>query len=329
MTAGNAAGEPLAVFRGGIPALYSTLGAVFHLERIEPADAGRIDCVNDLVWSWFGTRLRMTALSCAPGLEPTRRAHLDYIATYPSQLDAPVVDDPATQLLANNCVKFGRNEYEVFCNGADDPRAASPFSLRFWAEIGPVSATDTRLPAYSVLHLTVPDTWPIDDFYQRVLAVGSALRLRWGAAGYSYSMWSVHQPALMERKSYAHARRHPGYDVARYVTMMEAFYARLRTVGWLTFLGEGMVDELARLGRPLAAVPGVTIVRAGDATVLRAGSSPARGDVNRLDIPAVYRAADALVRPLRARDGRGLNFLNPWNESAITEWLRRFEPLPS
>lgn len=322
-----AASDPIATFRGGVPALYGALGAVFHLERLEPSDEARLDRVSDLIWDWYGSELRLASLSCAPGLEPARRAHLDYIATYPAHVDAPVADDPATQRLENNLVKVGRHEYEVFCNGSEDPRAASPFSVRFWVEIGEVSPTKTRLPAYSVLHLTVPESWPVDDFLRRVLEVASELRLRWGAAGYTYSPWSLHQPEVSERRIFAHARRHPGYDVARYVTMMEAFYKRLRTISWLTILGPSMLDELGALGRPLTPIPGlVDALRAGDAVALRAGPEPARGDVNRLDIPGAYRVADALVRPLRAGDGRGLNFLSPWDEAAITEWLRRFEP---
>jgi hypothetical protein len=318
-------GDPLARNDGRLPALYSTLGAVFHLEKLAPEDGERLERACDRLWEWMGSSLRWTLLSCAPTVEPARRTHLDYASSYAENLDAAAVDDPGAQALHNNFTKMGRDDYEVLCSGGEDPREASPFSIHFWSEIGDVSPTDLRLPAYSVLSFTVPETWPLDDFFLRTTAIAAELRLRWGAAGYTYSGWNLHSHAEPDKRRYAHARRHPGYDVAQYVRMMETFYARIRTVNWLTFLGPGMVDALSKAGRAIAPVPGVDVSSAGSALLLRAGMGPERGDTNRLVVPAAYRAADALVRPVRAADGNGMIFLGPWDEAAITDWLRRFE----
>ncbi|MFO0761958.1 MAG: DUF3396 domain-containing protein [Byssovorax sp.] len=318
-------GEPLARANGRIPVLYSALGAVLHLEKLGPEDGERLDRACDLLWDWMGASLRLTLLSCAPEVEATRRAHLDYISSYAESLDVRAADDPSTQKLLNNLTKMGRNDHEVLCGGGDDPREASPFSLHFWSEIGGVSPTDLRLPAYPVLSFTVPDAWPLDDFYQRTTAIAAELRLRWGAAGYTYAGFGLHAHNEPEQRRYAHARRYPGYDVAQYVRMVQPFYARIRTVSWLTFLGASMVEQLQKAGQVMAPVGGVDVRPHGDGVLLRAGGAPERGDVNRLNFPAAYRAADALVRPLRAADGRGMTFLGPWDEASITEWLRRFE----
>lgn len=324
MTQGIPLGDPLA--RSELrPVLYGALGAIFHLEHLGPEDEEPLEHVSDRIWEWIGPELRVTSLSAAASFEPSRRSHLDYISTYAANLDARAADAPATQFEANNYTKFGRTDYEVTLNGAEDPAAASPYSVRFWSEIGAVSTSDLRLPSFAALHLTVPESWPIGDFYSRVCAIAAELRLRWGAAGLTYSDRIVRDPALPSETLYAHARRHPGYDSARYIRAMEPFYDRLRTVNWLTFIGPVFAKRLADMGRPLVGTPHVGLSAVGGSLLLQAGATPQRGDINRLQIPFEYREADALVRPLRTSDGKDLVFLGPWDRTTITAWLRRFE----
>ena len=65
------------------------------------------------------------------------------------------------------------------------------------------------------------------------------------------------------------------------------------------------------------------VASAGDATVLVAGERPEGGDVNRVRWPAAYLEADAIVRPVRAREG--LSCYEAWTERTTSEWLGRFE----
>lgn len=316
--------EPLTTGRQG-PTCFPVLTVTFHLEQLERADAARLEHALDLVWDWIGGELRFATLSAAEEGEPARRQHLEYVSCYPTTLEGPSVDGPSMQFEANNHAKVGRTDYAVKLSGATDDETASPFSVSFWAEIGTVSRTDRWLPALSTLTVTVPETWPLADFQARALAIASSLRLRWGAAGYGYSAVFLGTESESARAIYAHARRHPGYDVGYHVRCTQALHDRLRTVSWLTFVGPALEDELGRLGRPIAAAGHVDVARTGHAWALRAGPQPLRGDVNRLDVPAAYREADAMVRPVRANDAPGLVFLGRWRDHEIREWLRRFE----
>jgi hypothetical protein len=321
-------GEPIGWFAPGRPSLYGALGAIFHLELLDASDEERLDRASDLLWDWFGAELCWTTLSCAETSETARRGHLEYLGSYAAHLDAAPAPEPAQQSFHNKLTKYGRTDYYVLAIGAEEPTLASPFSIRFWAEIGQPPERELALPAYSVLHFTVPEAWPIDDFYARVCAVAAELRIRWGAAGLTYSPLDLAPGRDAEQALYAHARRYVGHDIPAYVQLVEPFYRRLRSIGWLTFVGPDLAAELGAKGRPLASTPHVEVHDLGGTWMLRAGPRPERGDVNRLWIPTAYREADALLRPIRA-DGGGLDFLPPWDEASTAKWLRRFEYQPS
>jgi hypothetical protein len=320
----RAPAEPLLEVEG-TPVLFSALGVKIHLELLASEDEDRLDRVNERVWGWIGDELSLTWLSCAPSPEPAIRTHLDYISAYAGSLTARPHPDPALQRAINNVTKFGRTDHDVSCVGARAPDAASPFSYSFWAEIGEVPSTSPDLPAYATLELTVPDDHPLDDFFARVCAIVGELRIRWAAAGYTYAAELRYDTEAPGDRIYAHARRYTGYDVGFTTGMMETFFNRIRTVNWLTFLGPALAGELASAGRTLRSTPRVDVSQLGSSVLLRAGDAPERGDVNYLAVPAAYREVDALVRPVRASDGRDMVFFGPWDERLIARWLRRFE----
>ncbi|WP_437603813.1 type VI immunity family protein [Sorangium sp. So ce590] len=322
--------EPLARLANRTPIVYGALGAVLHLEPLAAEDEARLDAVNDMVWDWIGPALTHVSLSCAERPEAVRRAHLDYISTHGANLGVPPVPGggPEDQRISAHLVRLGRDEMSVVCSGSRDPFEASPYSYRFWAEIGdlPEGSDALHLTAHAVLHLTVPETWPLADFHARICAIAAKLRLRWGAAGYTFSDCEAQNYQAPAAAIYAHARRYWGYDVAEYVRLTEAFHRRIRTVSWLTWLGPSMLDEL-RAGGGLGAPRLSTWTASGDGVLIQAGGAPERGDVNRRQVPPAYREVDALVRPLRAAGGADLQFFAPWDERSIERWLRRFEVL--
>ncbi|WP_437961325.1 type VI immunity family protein [Sorangium sp. So ce119] len=322
MTAGGAG--PLLESEGS-PVLFCALGLKIHLELLTGEDEERLDRVNDRVWAWYGDRLSLTWLSCAASPQRTTRSHLDYISSYASHLKARANPDPALQRAINNVTKFGRTEYDVSCVGASSPDAASPYTYAFWSEIGDVPDDSPDLPAHAMLELTVPDDHPLDVFFANVCAIVGELRVRWATAGLTYAAELRYDTEAPGDRIYAHARRYTGYDVGFHVGMMDTFFDRIRTVNWLTFLGPAMVGALAAAGRTVESTPHVQVSQVGSATLLRAGSAPLAGDVNYLAVPAAYREADALVRPIRASDGQDMVFFGPWDERSITRWLRRFE----
>ncbi len=317
-------GEPLAWGAQDSPALYGVLGAVFHLEILRPSDEPRLEKAMRLVYDWLGSRLRWTRRSCDSWVSPFRPADLEYVFCYVRDLDEPKVADPDARLFTANLGKIGVMDYEVSCNGADDDSDASPYLLRFCAEIPEVRRGDLYEP-YAVLVLTVPSTWPIADFHARVTAIAAELRLRWGAAGLTYASWDLQDLEVSNQKLYAHARRHPGYDVGYFHADMERWHDQVRSVSWLTFLGKDLARRLEDAGKNVTSGSLLHVTEVGESLCVQAGAAPEEGDVNRLGYPRAYVEADALIRPIRAADGKPFVFLGRWTESAVTDWIRRFE----
>jgi len=321
--------EPVAPLAeaGGVPKVYSALGAFFHLEPIEPDDEARLDRVTALVWDWFGQRLRWSEAPFARGVPPFRRIDLDYISGYCRTIELP--DGPEIDRDAAIDFHFGRDGYSLDCGGGAQAAHASPYSYGFWSTFGG-DPPGVRFQACPVLSLTVPDTWPHEDFAARVTAIARELRLRWATAGLTYAAWTVYEYEIAERAIFAHARRHWGYDVPEYLNYTVRFLDEIRSINWLTFLGPALAERLRKEGKELVSAGPLEISAAGDALRIRAGIRPEAGDVNRLQIPAAYQAADALVRPVRSSGG--MLFSGGWTRDQTAEWLQRFgkggAPLP-
>lgn len=319
---------PPLVSSGKVPVLHGALGAVFHLEPLTATDEARIEAANQLILDWIGPELRWTLNSRIGMEEPFAPEDLAFASAYPTSLAVVPLDeglDPEALRLAIQFNVSRRADMGLACHGAAQRLWASPLSYRFYAEITGAEEGSPELIAPAVLRVTVPSTWPLPDFERRVRAIAEVLRLRWGAAGLTYSAWETQLHVDAMKAIYAHARRHPGYDVGLYVAWMTEFDSQVRTVNWLTFLGPELERRLAssRAGLPESGGPLVTLSRAGDHLVLRAGERPEPGDINRLQIPAAYARADELIRPVRAREG--INFYEAWTEATTAQWLCRFE----
>ena len=144
--------------------------------------------VNALVLDWLGPRLAWTEASFLRGTPPFRQADVDYISGYCRTLELPA--DPDERSVASD-FHFGRIDYSVHCGGGAKNSQPSPYSYQFWAsELGDQSGP--RLNVCSVLSVMVPDTWPHEDFMARITEIAATLRLRWGAAGLTYSRWDYY-----------------------------------------------------------------------------------------------------------------------------------------
>lgn len=318
-------GPPLAA-RSGVAALYSVLSASFHLELLAPEDADRLAAVNDLVWDWIGGHLTWQLSSFNDRIERLDRGDLDFIPALTDQLDEPVVGgDAVWKAFTSQLVKTLYTDYSVACHGGHEDVRVSPFTYEFWAEIPDDNRMGDRFRAFATLRISVPDTWPLANFFTQVLAIASKLRLRWGSAGFSYAYFVPGDTRVAFAKMFAHARRFVGYDIPFVERNAVLLHNAIRSVNWLTFLGPTFRERLTEAGRSLGPTPLLEIGRAGESAVIRAGARPERGDVNRLQFPPTYVAADTLVRPIRLAEGKDLTFMGPWDERSTTEWLRRFE----
>jgi hypothetical protein len=320
-------GSPLVRASSGQSVLFTTLGAMFHLETLIPGDEDQLIEVHRLLDAWFGDELRWSLCSAVERIERFVPSDFEFVTSYPSLLEVRggYPNDPALHSLYSNLASIAVTQFGLVCKGGnpDDDSEASPYTYNFFSVIAAKPA-DPFLHTRAMLRFTVPIAWPLADFYARVLAVAAGLRLRWGAAGLMYSGWDIGWSAEVADGIYAHARRYSGYDTGYHVTHMADWHERLRTVSWLTFLGPEFVTRLAALGHKLESPDrSVEVISVGPNTMIRAGAQPDAGDLNRSRLPPPYVIADAMVRPLRA--GSDKSFYGRWTETTTVKWLKRFE----
>ncbi len=327
--------EPLLVFRGA-PLVYPALGARFYLEPLTPEDRRRIQAVIEHLAAWIGPYLKQTNHAYIAGIEPFTKDHLEsFQAMVPRPPGAN--DGPLAPLL-----DAMEADYSVDCNGADEPHFASPYmcgcvtsalhqddEASAWPRDFDDPDDDFHLPerpplVLGYLDLTVPPAWPIDDFKGRVLAIASLLRLRWATAGLTYATWLAYEVVEGPKTVYAHARRHPGFDVG-YSAILPRWQDQVRTANWLTVLGPDLHGKAERYWGERFATEGYVVVsKLGDNGVIQAGEKPEGGDINRLDVPKAYVQADAMLRGIMPNSSTEITFPGPWDASSIGEWLNRF-----
>lgn len=317
-------GAPLCEVPPGIPVVYACLGASFFLESLVEADAERLEEANALIQQWFGAELKWTLNSSVVRVEPYRDDDLEFVSAYPTELRVPMTHagDPDVHADEVLVAMDAHTEFGMFCHGGAEHNFASPYSYRFWSEICWMPRGEI-FETCPVLRITVPLTWPKDDFREKVTAIASKLRLRWGVAGHTYSGYAIDFWSEVHNAIHAHARRFSGYDPAFYVSFMRRWFHELRTVSWLTMLGPAFVADLRAKNKVLESNRLVTVSQLGENVLLQAGDKPEEGDRNRLDLPKAYQRADEMVRPKRARST--VDFLEPWSEASTEEWLCRFE----
>jgi hypothetical protein len=211
------------------------------------------------------------------------------------------------------------DRFGVACHGGAERNDASPSSFRFYLTAAP--GNDGVLSTRAMLSITVPESFDPEELCKRATELATDLRIRWGVAGFAYGGWELDRYGETRDAIFAHARRHPGYDMGQHATLMETWHHALRTVSWLTFVGPSLAKSLPQ--KP-AADDLVSLSAIGECICLRAGKAPARGDVNRGDFPPAYARVDAALRSLRA--STGVHFMTPWSEKTSLAWLRRFEP---
>ena len=316
-------GQPLVDAGSREPVAYPALGAILHLESLTADDEERLRRATQLVAEWIGPQLRHTENSTFSVTSPYESAALEYIPGYAKTLTSPSVPPDVDVAHVLNCIyasTFG--QFSIYFTGADAGSVISPYSLDFSMEM---YERNDGGPLYTcgVFKVTVPMDWPLEDFRRRVRQLVEALPLRWGAAGFTYSAWltPLFQPA--RRTIYAHARRHPGFDIGQTEAFAQEWHREMRSVNWLTYVGGTFASSLREAKVNLVSTRDYTVSAIGSTLELQAGPTPSAGDTNRLDIPPAYAHVDRLVRPIRAR--AELDFTDPWTTSTSTEWLRRFE----
>ena len=127
-------------------------------------------------------------------------------------------------------------------------------------------------------------------------------------------------------------KRFPGFDYVHgidFASEARDVENQVKSVNWLTVLGEKIVDELGGI-EPMreALEPVCKVHEYPGGVVIQAGEAPQLGDTYRNDIPEAYRMVARYTKPFRFEDYRSRLFRVPENLDKKEEtlaWIRRFD----
>lgn len=168
-----------------------------------------------------------------------------------------------------------------------------------------------------------------DDVVTFVMDALADFPLESGHCGYSF-VWDQSDTSL-EQDVCAWAApfylRHPGLGFGDAVILSNAADQGVVAVSWLTFLGPRITADLGgRKALESKCPPDVSILPLGSGgTLLRAGTAPELGDVNRHELLPAYRAVGQLIASSRSTDEAFDDLLiDGMTEEDANDWLRRF-----
>lgn len=311
------------------PALYAVLRADLYVEPLVAADADRFRRAAEILRVAIGEHMRFTVTPDSVYSEdeqsrviPHRPEHFAHIGDAIPELAGEQADSDM-ELLAAMTEGAALEDLDISMKGGTDPTTASPWSVSFWAEVLEVD-TDGLFNSPALLTFSVPLSVGADSFRDLALRVASELRVRWGNIGYGYASWEYFGGEAAVEKRRAHGLRFVGFDLGFHIFHMGDLMQRIRTVSWVTLLGDALWGQLPETSRSvLERELGAKSV--GSFRWIQASPAPEAGDINRLSYPAGYVELDRLLRPIRLQaglEGEG------WEDRELDTWLRRFELAP-
>jgi hypothetical protein len=170
----------------------------------------------------------------------------------------------------------------------------------------------------------VIDSDTVEDFVGFCRRVAEALPYVSGYASPSLQWAMMYMSEAMD-EARGIAMRHPGYDVQFNVNARLRLGNRVRGARWLTFLGPGAMEAVGGESRLRSSLSGeISVEQVGSGTMIRAGTMPELGDVNKgIGVPLLREVA-AVLEPITAFQELVLlgNFAD--NDEAFFEaWERR------
>lgn len=156
--------------------------------------------------------------------------------------------------------------------------------------------------------------------------------VHWGTAGYSF-YWEDTDTTIDDYANQwngRHLAKHPGLAPGNPLQWAARGERGLANIGWLTFLGDGLIEELGGLDDLTTAVEtaGLGLRRYGKGVALQAGPVPELGNVNRKQTLSAYAAVGQIVESIFAPTDvlEEIDLKGYDDDDEMLEWLRRFLP---
>jgi hypothetical protein len=160
-----------------------------------------------------------------------------------------------------------------------------------------------------------------------VKRLADTFEFRSGLAGFSFEC-SRYDKRASEMHAWSMSTRHPGIDIVRIPFDAKTVGSDgMKGVNWLTLLGADLIAELGgarQLRNRLSA--DIDLVACKHGMIVKAGSVPAIGDVNRGEPLALYREVYALLEPwisVGAKRSMALRLINDPIDRTV-KWHMRF-----
>lgn len=156
----------------------------------------------------------------------------------------------------------------------------------------------------SHLRLTLPVEYMLDDpqrFANLAKAMVGRLKFATGNAGFSVNMAldGIGDDRAEDSHVYMLSRRFDGLDIG--VPWDSAYYGKhgLRTINWLTFVGDDLMQRMQGRENVRAALPpDIPVTDLEHGLMIQASPQPVLGDVNRQERPDDYYRVGRALQPL-------------------------------
>lgn len=154
----------------------------------------------------------------------------------------------------------------------------------------------------SSIRLTLPVEYMLDDperFAKLASAMAQRLKFATGSAGFSVNLVPEQWQWMEGEHLYMLSRRFSGLDLGVPGKWSKYAIRGLKTVNWLTFLGDGMAQGVGGRSGIKSNLPGSsTLTELDHGVMIQAGVTPLLGDVNLQEDMSAYRDVARVLKPV-------------------------------
>ena len=166
----------------------------------------------------------------------------------------------------------------------------------------------------------------VEPFIALAKSAAEKLQFLSGQGGYAVNVKRGYPSDTPGGRIHMISRRFEGIDIGRPLFFSTYLSEAIKSVNWLTFIGEWAVDELGGVEKITARLGSDIVVhQLPHGLMIQAGPRPGFGDVNRREQLPHYHKVGALLKGLRISEA----VLGPYDEIGGSEntrrWLARFD----